>query len=141
MFDKEIIREHMLNEFHLGNTASKATKNICKALGPAAISKRTCQNWFRRFRAGEISGEDRHRSGRPPLIDEDALKQLIQEYPTSSARVLSKQLNFSKSTVLRHIHEMEKRQDLEDGAKNRVFTKVIDELEEMGQTMSQVNII
>ncbi|CAF5021655.1 unnamed protein product, partial [Rotaria sp. Silwood1] len=49
----------------IGNNASAAARNICAALGEGAVADRTCRDWFKRFREGDMSLEDRPRSGRP----------------------------------------------------------------------------
>ncbi|CAF3726921.1 unnamed protein product [Rotaria sp. Silwood1] len=48
-----------------GNNASAAARNICAALGEGAVADRTCRDWLKRFRKGDMSLEDRPRSGRP----------------------------------------------------------------------------
>ncbi|CAF4857006.1 unnamed protein product, partial [Rotaria sp. Silwood1] len=47
------------------NNASAAARNICAALGEGAVADRTCRDWLKRFRKGDMSLEDRPRSGRP----------------------------------------------------------------------------
>ena len=48
----------MLYVFQLGNNASAAASHICAALG---IANRTCRDWFKRFREGDMSLEDHPR--------------------------------------------------------------------------------
>ncbi|CAF1392055.1 unnamed protein product, partial [Rotaria sp. Silwood1] len=75
------IRHCILYEFQLGNNASTAVHNICAALGEGVVADRTCQDWFKRFREGDMSLEDRPRSGRPLEIDIEQLKVLIEDNP------------------------------------------------------------
>ncbi|CAF5063084.1 unnamed protein product, partial [Rotaria magnacalcarata] len=53
------IRHCILYEFQLGNNATTAARNICAALGEGAVAVRTCRDWFKRFREGDMSLEDR----------------------------------------------------------------------------------
>ena len=47
----------MLYEFQLGHNVVEATQNIRKALGQNAITQRLCQQWFNRFKVGNIQIE------------------------------------------------------------------------------------
>ena len=102
------IRHCILYEFQLGNSASAAARNTCGALGDDAVADRTCRDWFKRFREGDISLEDRRRSGRPMESDIERLKVLIEENPRLTTRELSTMLGCNHSTIDRHLHEMGK---------------------------------
>ena len=102
------IRHCILYEFQLGNSASAAARNICAALGDDAVADRTCRDWFKRFREGDISLEDRPRSGRPMESDIERLKVLIEDNPRLTTRELSTMLACNQSTIDRHLHEMGK---------------------------------
>ncbi|PRD26457.1 UNVERIFIED_CONTAM: hypothetical protein NCL1_38081 [Trichonephila clavipes] len=60
----------MLLEFHKGNSATVATKNICDVY-PSALDVRKCQRWFSKF---NFDLSDSHRSGRPTTLDNDVIK-------------------------------------------------------------------
>ncbi|CAF1554655.1 unnamed protein product, partial [Rotaria sp. Silwood1] len=78
--------------FQLGNNASAAARNICAALGKGAVADRTCRDWFKRFREGDMSLEDRPRSGRPLESDIERLKVLIEDNPQLTTHELSAML-------------------------------------------------
>ena len=86
------IRHCILYEFQLGNSASAAARNICAALGDDTVADRTCRDWFKRFREGDISLEDRPRPGRPMESDIERLKVLIEDNPRLTTRELSTML-------------------------------------------------
>ena len=109
------IRHCILYEFQLGNSASAAARNICGALGDDAVADRTCRDWFKRFREGDISLEDRPRPGRPMESDIERLKVLIEDNPRLTTRELSTMLGCNQSTIDRHLHEMGKVNKLEHG--------------------------
>ena len=102
------IRHCILYEFQLGNSASAAARNICAALGDDAVADRTCRDWFKRFREGDISLEDRPRPGRPMESDIERLKVLIEDNPRLTTCELSTMLDCNQSTIDRHLHEMGK---------------------------------
>ena len=69
------IKSHVLNKSIVG--------------GSDAIEGRTCQNWFARFQDDDFQLEDKEekeRTVRPNLIEEDDLKALIEEDPRQSTR-------------------------------------------------------
>ena len=109
------IRHCILYEFQLGNSASAAARNICAALGDDAVADRTCRDWFKRFREGDISLEDRPRPGRPMESDIERLKVLIEDNPRLTTRELSTMLGCNQSTIDRHLHEMGKLINWEHG--------------------------
>ncbi|CAF4384580.1 unnamed protein product, partial [Rotaria magnacalcarata] len=47
------------------NNATAVARNIWAALGEGAVADRTCRDWFKRFLEGDMSLEDRPKSGRP----------------------------------------------------------------------------
>ncbi|CAF1537237.1 unnamed protein product, partial [Rotaria sp. Silwood1] len=102
------IRHCILYEFQLGNNASAAVHNICAALGEGVVADRTCRDWFKRFREGDMSLEDRPRSGRPLEIDIEQLKVLIEDNPRLTTSELSAMLLCDHSTIDRHLHEIGK---------------------------------
>ena len=56
------IRHSMLYGFQWGNKVTAAVRHICAAHDKGAVADRTCPDWFKRFREGDISLEDRPRS-------------------------------------------------------------------------------
>ena len=73
------LRVLLLHEFRLGHKATEVTSNICSTMGKDALSIRTAQHWFNRFKNGNFELNDLPRSGRPPEVDVDVLKHLIDE--------------------------------------------------------------
>jgi transposase len=97
-----------LYEFQLGNNASDAARNICAALGEGAVADRTCRDWFKRFREGDLSLEDQPRSGRPLDSNVERLTALIEDNPRLTTRDLSAMLGCNQSTIDYHLHQMGK---------------------------------
>jgi len=57
----------------------KPEKNMCGVW--RRCCKRTCVPKFAKFRAGDTTCEDRERSGRPLVVDDDQIKSLIESNP------------------------------------------------------------
>ena len=69
----------MFYEFQLKNNASAAACQICAALDKGAVADRTCRDWFKRFREGDRSLEDRPRSGCPLQSGIEQIKDLLED--------------------------------------------------------------
>lgn len=91
-----------------GFKATDAARIICQFEGEDAISERTSQNWYKRFKSGDMSLQIRSRSGRPCTMDLEALQQSVQSNPTTSTRRLSNELGASKDTIGRALHKLGK---------------------------------
>ena len=52
-------------------SAAEAHRILSNTYGEAAISERTCREWFQRFKNGDFDVEDRH-SGRREKVFENA---------------------------------------------------------------------
>ncbi|CAF1490854.1 unnamed protein product [Didymodactylos carnosus] len=102
------IRHCILYEFQLGNNASAAARNICAALDKGAVGDRTCRDWFKRFRTGDLLLKDQPRSRRSLESDVERLKALIEDNPRLTTRDLSAMVGCNQSTIDRHLHQTEK---------------------------------
>ena len=49
--------------FHLKKTAAKAHRMLSSTYGEAALSERTCREWFQRFKSGDFDVKNRHGGG------------------------------------------------------------------------------
>ena len=69
----------MLYYFKKGKSTTEThTKKICAVYGEGAVTDRTCQKWFAKFRAGDFSQSDAPQSGRPVEVDSDQIETLIE---------------------------------------------------------------
>ena len=103
---KESIRLILLYEYKRGHNATVATQNLCQAIGPNVINIATAYRWFERFREGDESLKDDHRSGRPPNIDLSELKEAIESDPSLSVRDVASKLECSISNTYYHIKQL-----------------------------------
>ena len=104
----EQVRFLMLYWFRIQDSATRAASEINKAY-PNIVTSRTCQRWFKRFREGDFSLEDRPRSGRPQEVDNDRLLQLLDENPRVTTEELAMKFKCSKSTIFDHLHSLGKK--------------------------------
>lgn len=100
------IRHCLLYEFQLGHSATQATSNICRALGPGSISQPTAHRWFKRFSLGNFDLQDEPRSERSDKLVLDGLKELVEKDPRQTTRCLASILGCSHTTIENRLHEL-----------------------------------
>ena len=71
----------LFHEFHLDHKSTEVISNICSTISKNALSIRTAQHWFNRFKNSNLELDDLSRSGRLLEVDLNVLKQLIEEDP------------------------------------------------------------
>lgn len=90
----------------MGHNATEATQNICSAIGDGSISKTTAYDWYKRFKNKSFDLEDEARSGRPPEVDLDILKDLVESDPRLTTRCIASKLGCHHSTIEYHLHQI-----------------------------------
>lgn len=105
---REQLRLLLLYEYRLNHNAAEAVRNICAAVGSNAISHTTAKFWFIRFRQGNYNLEDETRSGRPPTLDPDELRSVIEEDPRVPTRILAERFQCSHGTIENYLHSIGK---------------------------------
>lgn len=97
----------MLYEHNLGTSARQTAEKINTAFGQGTIAHSTVSYWFKSFDKGDTSCEDKPRSGRPVVFDEDLLRSHLERHPDATTRDLEKELGYDHSTIIRHLHAMD----------------------------------
>ena len=99
-------RHIMLYYFKKGKNATETQKKICAVYGEGAVTDRTCQKWFAKFRAGDFSPDEAPRSGRPAEVDSDQIKTLIENNQRYTTREIANILKIPKSSTKIHSHQL-----------------------------------
>ncbi|GFU92738.1 histone-lysine N-methyltransferase SETMAR [Trichonephila clavipes] len=89
----------ILYEFQKGSNASVACKNLCVVFGKYVVNVRTCQRWFSKFRAGDLSLQESHRSGRPSKIDNNVLRSMLENNALLTSRKMTEEYGIHHTTV------------------------------------------
>jgi [histone H3]-lysine36 N-dimethyltransferase SETMAR len=92
----------------LGRNAVDAARILREVEGHDAISDRTAQNWYKKFKEGHTDLQEEPRSGRPSVVDHEVICQRIEANPATSTRQLSQELGPSRWTIGRHLHQLGK---------------------------------
>ena len=64
------LREILIYFFNLKKSATEAHQLFIETYGEAALSERSCREWFQKFKNGELDIEDNERSGRPKVYED-----------------------------------------------------------------------
>lgn len=107
--DKLEIRILLKHYWKQNFRAIDAAKKICEVEGDNSVSIRTVQKWFEKFNKGDMGLNDYPRSGRPTTVDSEAILKAVEMNPSSSTRRLSAETGASQPSVVRHLHQHNKR--------------------------------
>ncbi|GBP53098.1 Mariner Mos1 transposase [Eumeta japonica] len=98
-----------------GASTSGAYRLLVEAYNKAALSKRTCREWFQKFENGDFDVEHKARSGRPKIYEDAELEELLEEHSSQAQKELALTLEVTQQAVLHRleslgmIHEQEQR--------------------------------
>ena len=68
---------------------------ICSAFREDAVTYKTCEKWFQRFRNGNFDFSDRERPGQPKKIKNEQL----EENPTETEKELAQALGVTHQAI------------------------------------------
>ena len=100
------LREVLIFFFHSKKTVAEAHRELQKVHGDATLSKRTCRDWFRRFKDGDFDFDDRPHEGRPKTFEDAELKALHDEDPCKTQEELSSALGVTRQAISKRLHAL-----------------------------------
>jgi len=95
--NKRHLQELLIYFFNLKKFAAEAHRLLVKVYGDAALSERSCREWFQKFKNGEFDVEDKERSGRPKVYAE--LEALLDEDSCQMQKELALTLGMTQQTI------------------------------------------
>ncbi|EZA61626.1 histone-lysine N-methyltransferase SETMAR [Ooceraea biroi] len=96
----------MLYEYRKGVKPRTATKNIQDVYQDRAPAIRTVKEWFARFRRGDFCLDNDPRSGRSSSVDDNIVRDLVQDNSRVSTREIAERLDIDKSTAFRQLKKI-----------------------------------
>lgn len=102
------IRTIFLYEFKRGTSASKTARNINEAFGENIVSRATAKRWFKKFKEGNYCLENEERGRPESVVDNEELKRVVESNPRQTVREIAGTLEVSKSSISRHLQQIEK---------------------------------
>ena len=96
----------MLRYFKKGKNATETHKKICAVYGEGAVTDRTCQKWFAKFRARDFSLDGAPQSGRPVEVDSNQTETITENKQRHTTRERANILKIFKPSVQNHLHQL-----------------------------------
>ncbi|CAF4395888.1 unnamed protein product, partial [Rotaria magnacalcarata] len=101
------IRVLLRHYWKKGLSARAAAAEICEVEGEGTIGKTAAIKWFKRFEDGDLDFEDKPRSGRPSILDEEDLRAALEDEPSSNTRDSADKFGVAQRTVLNYLHKFD----------------------------------
>ena len=77
--EKDVLRGSLITFFHLKKTAAESYRLLVEAYGEHALTQKTCERWFKRFKSGDFDIKDKERPGQPKKFEDADLQALLDE--------------------------------------------------------------
>ncbi|EGI60884.1 Mariner Mos1 transposase [Acromyrmex echinatior] len=88
--NKRHLRELLIYFFNLKKSAAEAHRLLVEAYGEAALSEKSCREWFQKVKNGEFDiEEDKECSGRPKVYEDAELEALLNEDSCQTQKVVA----------------------------------------------------
>ncbi|GFT80943.1 mariner Mos1 transposase [Trichonephila clavipes] len=87
-------------------SAAEAHRMLSNTYGEAAISERTCREWFQRFKNGDFEVEDQHGGGREKAFEDAELEALLDQDSCQTQQELSGSLGVTQQAISKRLKVM-----------------------------------
>ncbi|CAF4605097.1 unnamed protein product [Rotaria sp. Silwood2] len=94
------IRVLLRHYWKKGLSARAAAAEICEVEDEGMIWKTAAIKWFKRFEDSDFDFEDKSRSGRPSVLEEEDLRTALEDEPSSNTLDLADELEVAQWTVV-----------------------------------------
>lgn len=103
---KHNLREALLFCFNLKKSASDGHLLLCEAYGEHALSIKTCEFWFRRFKSGDFDTSDKAREGRPVTFEDAELEALLDQDSCQTQEELAETFGVTHQAISNRLKNM-----------------------------------
>uniref|UniRef100_A0A0K0FTB8 Histone-lysine N-methyltransferase SETMAR (inferred by orthology to a human protein) n=1 Tax=Strongyloides venezuelensis TaxID=75913 RepID=A0A0K0FTB8_STRVS len=86
---------------------------LLQCVGILGISRATAKRWLKKFKEGDESFENEERGRPDSVVDNEELKRVVKVNPRQMVREIAGALEVSKSSVSRHLQQIEKTKKLD----------------------------
>jgi len=97
--NKVFLRGVLLHYFNMKKSASESHRILVEVYGDHALSERTCQKWFARFKSGNFDLEDQERAGCPKKFEDAELQALLDVDPCQTQEELALSLEVTQQNI------------------------------------------
>lgn len=106
--NKEHLRHVLLFLFSQKKKAADSHRILVETYGELALSKKTCELWFQRFRSGDFDVKDKERPGQPKKFEDAEVQALLDEDDTQTQQQLAETLQVAQHTISDRLRAMGK---------------------------------
>ncbi|EFN83005.1 Histone-lysine N-methyltransferase SETMAR, partial [Harpegnathos saltator] len=85
---------------------AEAHRMLVEVYGDAAPTDKSSREWFRRFKDGDFSVEDKSRSGQPKKFEDKELEALLEEDQSQTQEELAESLGVTQQAVFVRLRDM-----------------------------------
>ncbi|UYV79010.1 SETMAR [Cordylochernes scorpioides] len=103
---KHNLREALLFCFNLKKSATDGHRLLCEAYGKHALSIKSCEYWFWRFKSGDFDTRDKERGGRPIKFEDAELEALLDEDSSQTQEELAETLGVTQQAISNRLKVM-----------------------------------
>jgi len=96
---KQHLREISIFCFNWKKSAAEVIECLSKFMVTLLQLKKSCREWFRRFKNGDFSIEDNPRSGQPKKFEDKELEALLEENQSQTQEELAESLGVTQQVV------------------------------------------
>lgn len=99
VLNKQHLREVLIFFFNWKKSAAEAHRSLVEVYGESAPSDKSCREWFRRFKNGNFSVEDKERPGQPKKFEDAELEELLDQDPCQTQQELAGSLGVTQQAI------------------------------------------
>ncbi|GFW59723.1 mariner Mos1 transposase [Trichonephila clavipes] len=100
------LREVLIFCFNMKKSAAEAHRMLLKTSDEAAISERTCREWFQRFKNSDFEVEDQHGGGREKIFEDAELEALLDQGSRQTQQESSGSLGVRQQAISKRLKVM-----------------------------------
>ena len=97
--NKRRLRKLLIYFFNLKKSVAEAHQLLVEAYDEAALSEKSCREWFQKLKNGEFDVEDKEHSGRPKVYEDAELESLLDEDSCQTQEALARTLGVTQPAI------------------------------------------
>ena len=97
--NKRHLQELLNYFFNLKKSAAEAHRLLVETYGEAALSERSCREWFQNFKNGEFHIKEKERSWRPKVYEDAESEALLDQDSCQIQEELARTLRVSQQAI------------------------------------------
>ncbi|EGI67886.1 Mariner Mos1 transposase, partial [Acromyrmex echinatior] len=100
------LREILIFCFNMKKSVTEAHRMLPNTYDEAAISERTCREWFQRFKNDDFDVEDRHSGGKEKVFEDAELEALLNQDSCQNQKELARSLGVTQQVISKRLKVM-----------------------------------